>query len=113
MTHDQAAGGSGPHQLQAAFGACEPVQQIARGQHEGKCITIIDTIILHIHTNNAYTYDTLKGPKEKQWAGVEIPNKNIETRIDPYDYIYADYRSGEDSLYKKWENDTIFRGVDR
>jgi hypothetical protein len=22
------------------------------------CITIIDTIILHIHTNNAYIYDT-------------------------------------------------------
>mmetsp|Transcript_17471 Transcript_17471/g.39470 ORF Transcript_17471/g.39470 Transcript_17471/m.39470 type:complete len:781 (+) Transcript_17471:214-2556(+) len=55
----------------------------------------------------------LKGPKEKQWAGVEIPNKNIETTIDPYDYIYADYRTGEDSLYKKWENDTVFRGVDR
>jgi hypothetical protein len=26
--------------------------------HMPPCITIIDTIILYMHTNNAYTYDT-------------------------------------------------------
>mmetsp|Transcript_16737 Transcript_16737/g.28381 ORF Transcript_16737/g.28381 Transcript_16737/m.28381 type:complete len:742 (+) Transcript_16737:144-2369(+) len=54
-----------------------------------------------------------KGPIEKQWKGVEIPTRNIETEIDPYEYIYCEYRSGEDPLYKHWPNDSVLRGVDR
>ena len=54
-----------------------------------------------------------KGPIEKQWKPVEIPNTSVETYIDPFDYIYCDYRSGEDPMYQRYENDTILRGVDR
>lgn len=56
-----------------------------------------------------------KGPVEKHWKPVDVPSSSIETTIDPYDYIYSDYRMEEDDadLYKKWPNGSIFRGVDR
>jgi hypothetical protein len=55
-----------------------------------------------------------KGPIEKQWKPVEVPSSTIETDIDPYDYIYCDYRSSDTrDMYKKYNNGTVLRGVDR
>lgn len=54
-----------------------------------------------------------KGPIQRQWKGVEVPSSSIETYIDPYDYIYCDYNQGDDSMYRRYENDSILRGVDR
>lgn len=55
----------------------------------------------------------MKGPANKQWQPIEVPSSSIETTIDPYEYIYCDYRMEDDSVYKKWPNGTVFRGVDR
>lgn len=56
----------------------------------------------------------LTGPKEKQWEGIEVSVSNEITNIDPYEFIYTDFRFDEDvSLYKVWPNNCIFRGVDR
>jgi hypothetical protein len=55
----------------------------------------------------------VKGPIEKQWKGFDVPHNNIETDIDPYEYIYCDYREGEDPMYFRYPNNTILRGVDR
>jgi hypothetical protein len=56
----------------------------------------------------------LTGRKENQWKPVEVPAKSELTLLDPYDYIYMDFRMSEDlSLYKIWPNKCIFRGVDR
>jgi hypothetical protein len=56
----------------------------------------------------------MKGPKEKQWQPIQIASKNDMTTYDPYDCIYSDFRASEDQiLYKRWPNNTIFRGVDR
>jgi anoctamin-10/anoctamin-7 len=55
-----------------------------------------------------------KGRAEQHWKAVEVPSNSIETHLDPYDYIYCDYRMEDgDTLYKKWPNGSIFRGVDR
>ncbi len=64
----------------------------------------------------------LRGPPERQWNPVEIPYNSTETTLDPYDYIYFDYRyetsGGEDAdeklgdIYRKYGT-SIFRGVDR
>lgn len=55
-----------------------------------------------------------KGPVEKHWKPVQVPTTSIETTIDPYEYIYCDYRMEEEfDVYKKYANGTIFRGVDR
>ena len=64
-----------------------------------------------------------KGKTEKQWAPISMPLKSVETSIDPYEYIYMDYRiikPGEeedsnfsDSIYKSWPNSSKLRGVDR
>lgn len=55
-----------------------------------------------------------KGPPEKHWKPVEVPANNLETTIEPYEYIYCDYQSDEKrDMYKKYANGTIFRGVDR
>jgi hypothetical protein len=55
-----------------------------------------------------------KGPPEKHWVGVEIPSTSRETYIDPYEYIYCDYRMGENPMYERYgESDSVFRGVDR
>lgn len=55
----------------------------------------------------------LKGPLEKQWKGVQVPSTSIETNIDPYEFIYCDYRQGEDPMYAQYPNESILRGVDR
>jgi hypothetical protein len=39
-------------------GLCSASIRSSGPQQEYVCITIIDTIILNIHTNDAYTYDT-------------------------------------------------------
>lgn len=50
------------------------------------------------------------GPVEKQWTGIELDSIHVETDIDPFDYIYCDYRMSEDStMYKTWPNNSIFR----
>ncbi len=55
-----------------------------------------------------------KGPPEKHWKPVEVPVNNLETTIDPYDYIYCDYRSDDKrDMYKKYGNGSVLRGVDR
>lgn len=56
----------------------------------------------------------MKGRPEKQWKPVIVPPKSLETTIDPYDFIYAEYRKDSDvELYKTYPNDSILRGVDR
>jgi hypothetical protein len=55
-----------------------------------------------------------KGPPEKHWKPVEVPNDNLDTDIEPYEFIYCEYRSNDTrDMYKKYGNGTIFRGVDR
>lgn len=56
------------------------------------------------------------GPLDKQWKPLRLPATHPETDIDPYEYIYTDFdTSNPDTalLFKKYENGTIFRGVDR
>jgi hypothetical protein len=56
------------------------------------------------------------GPLEKQWKPLRLPATHTETDIDPYEYIYTDFDTGNVDavlLFKKYENGTIFRGVDR
>jgi hypothetical protein len=57
----------------------------------------------------------MKGPIEKQWKPVEVPFNSIQTPVEPYEFIYCDYKSDEAfiELYKKYGNGTMFRGVDR
>lgn len=57
----------------------------------------------------------LKGPAEKQWKPVEVPFDTTRTPVDPYEYIYAEYKMDEHltDMYKKYANGTMFRGVDR
>jgi len=54
-------------------------------------------------------------PDKWIWRPIEIPETSELTSINPYDFIYVKYL--EDStlsfIYKKWANNTIFRGVDR
>ena len=50
------------------------------------------------------------------WGPVNIPDHSVETDIDPYEYIYARYcykRDDVSNLYRKLDNKTAFRGVDR
>lgn len=45
-----------------------------------------------------------------------MPETCEETPINPYDYIYANFEHGRldvKNLYQKFENRTVFRGVDR
>lgn len=54
-----------------------------------------------------------KGPAEHHWKGFELPTDTHDTRIDPFSYIYFDYRmDGDQELYKKY-GASLFRGVDR
>ena len=46
---------------------------------------------------NALAVGNLKGPEDRQWKPIMIPNIKTETNIEPTEYI----------------GDTIFRGVDR
>jgi len=73
---------------------------------------------------NALLQGNQKGPPEKRWAPINMPTKNHETDIDPYEYIYMDYRcenpedkentsNFNDTIYKTWPNNSKFRGVDR
>eukprot|EP01031_Cornospumella_fuschlensis_P043140 gene43140-52728_t len=64
---------------------------------------------------NQLRMGNMKGPVEKQWKPVEVPSTSLETTINPYDYMYCEFRPHlhEQSLYKKWPNESIFRGVDR
>lgn len=56
----------------------------------------------------------LKGPVEKQWQPVEVPATSVETDIDPYEFIYCDYNADNEALiFKKFENESHLRGVDR
>lgn len=63
-----------------------------------------------------------KGKVEKQWASISMPATSVETTIDPYEYIYMDYRvmdpkdedtNFSDTIYKSWPNNSKLRGVDR
>eukprot|EP01038_Epipyxis_sp_PR26KG_P011020 gene11020-14800_t len=63
--------------------------------------------------SNKLAEGNAKGPPEKAWRPVEVPLSNIETQIDPYEYIYCEYKSEYDLMYKKWPNKSIFRGTDR
>lgn len=50
------------------------------------------------------------------WPPVTIPDECVETPYSPYDYIYAKYecdRPDVADLYQRYENGTVFRGVDR
>lgn len=65
---------------------------------------------------NRLAEGNLKGPIEKQWSPISIPSDTFETTILPYEYIYLPYDTGKPQnipLFKKWENGSIFRGVDR
>lgn len=58
----------------------------------------------------------LTGPEEKQWSPVTIPHNHEDTDIPPHEYIYAEYDKEHyrvASMYKKWSNNTVLRGVDR
>ena len=51
-----------------------------------------------------------------RWKPLDMPETCEETTIDPYDYIYANFEFGRldiKNLYQKFENRTVFRGVDR
>jgi hypothetical protein len=53
--------------------------------------------------------------KEVLWGPLNIPDNCEETPIDPYEYIYCEYRSSRTdlfNLYQKYDK-TFFRGVDR
>jgi hypothetical protein len=53
--------------------------------------------------------------KEVLWGALNIPDDCEETPIDPYEYIYCEYRANRldlISLYQKYDK-TFFRGVDR
>ena len=55
----------------------------------------------------------MKGPVEKQWKPVVLPNKSIYdpfNTFEPYDFIYCEYRDDNmpDGIYKTWSNDTGF-----
>lgn len=58
-------------------------------------------------------------PPEKHWEGVTIPSTNIQTRIEPLEYIYASYKKemGEKSLYKTGsslgDSNCFLRSADR
>ena len=60
-----------------------------------------------------------KGPPEKRWAPISMPAKNDETTIDPYEFIYMEYKTTNeesnftDTIYKTWNNNSKLRGVDR
>jgi hypothetical protein len=50
------------------------------------------------------------------WGPVNIPDHSVETDIDPYEYIYGKFcykRADMNNLYRKFQNQTVFRGVDR
>lgn len=53
--------------------------------------------------------------EEKRWKPVEVPNNSIQTDVDPYEFIYGDYQMDDhfSELYKKYSNNSVFRGVDR
>lgn len=58
----------------------------------------------------------LTGPLEKQWKPLRLPASHIETDIEPYEYIFTDFNTEnveQALMFKKYENGTIFRGVDR
>lgn len=67
------------------------------------------------YLGNKLREGNLKGPVEKQWKPVEVPFDSIQTKVEPYEYIYCDYKMDEQfsDLYKKYPNNSIFRGVDR
>jgi hypothetical protein len=62
---------------------------------------------------NALRIGNMKGPVEHQWKSVEVPNNNIETTIEPYDYIYFDYRMEASNELFMVHGASFFRGVDR
>lgn len=50
-----------------------------------------------------------------KWFPVSIPDNELLTSIAPYDFIYAEFKNEASKryLYKKYDNGTLFRGVDR
>lgn len=56
-----------------------------------------------------------KGDEIYKWKPVYIPEGSLLTNIAPTEYIYAKFEDKPHLryLYKTWENNTIFRGVDR
>ena len=65
---------------------------------------------------NALAVGNLKGPEDRQWKPIMIPNIKTETNIEPTEYIYGKFSLDifqSRPIYKKYSGDTIFRGVDR
>lgn len=59
------------------------------------------------------------GPIEKQWKGIYIDNNNNDNgdvSIEPFDYIYFEYKENiqdNNNIYKIYNNNSIFKGIDR
>lgn len=68
-----------------------------------------------ILANKLLTGNMAAKREEKRWKPVEVPYNSIQTDIDPYEYIYCNYQMDDhfSDLYKKYSNNSMFRGVDR
>jgi hypothetical protein len=61
------------------------------------------------------------GPKEKQWKGIYIDNSytiknDNKIPIEPFEYIYFEYKESiqdNNTIYKIYNNNSIFKGTDR
>lgn len=89
-----------------------PLKRLQTEAHRIKYKLLAEPVCL----SNILSLGNTKGPIEKHWAPVSIPEKSQETIIPPYDYMYLTYNDEDPDIsmiYKRLDNGTIFRGVDR